>query len=775
MRSEVAMKSINKRAICIDLLAVVVSRAVLYSMNPVAVAYFAAAFLEKSMRYLVLVATLVGMALWMPIRTAIVYGSIILLITVVTLWVEKRQKRISPYVVGIIATIITIAVNAASSIQLGIKQRELILIGVEGILVFALFVIFLKAFSYLLYCQKGQVPGNEELISLVVMIAILVYAMPTIKNVDYSIEETVAYLLILIMGYKYGAGSGAICGAACGIVLCVQNGADQIATTNTIIGIMCILGICAGIFRKVGRIGSGIAFVVANIALGYFYEKNLMEVAAVRALASATAIFLLMPRKIMYPVELTKMPEEEDVVQGKVKEAVQCKLNDFADSFKTLSKTFYGISDTKSSLSKNDVDYIFDELSDKLCKSCKNCNACWKNNFYDTYKAAFTILSAAEKRGEVRKEDVPAQFARKCIKLNDFLYETNRGLEMAKINLTWHNRLAQSREAIAGQLGEVASIIEDFSVDLYDGIDVEDGQEEKIIQYMKENHLDVRSVTILERKNKKQEFYLMARTRNGRCVTMREAATYLSQVLGKRIRPMEGSKNIVSKEFDMIVFVEDVNFKALTGVARVPQQNETISGDNYSVIRLNNGEMIMTLSDGMGTGEQACEESQSVIELLEQFMEAGFREESAIKLINSILVLRADQQTCSTIDMGIIDLFTGMCNFIKVGAAATFIKRGDFVETITSTSLPVGVLNQVDIEGINKKLYDGDVIIMITDGVLDCIKEEEKEKAFSDYILKIKTKNPQEIADDLLEYAKEQNDYVAADDMTIIVAGIWKK
>lgn len=769
------MKSMSKRAICIDLLALVVSRAVLYSMNPVAVAYFAAAFLEKSMRYLVLLATLVGMVLWMPLKSAAIYSSVVLLITVVVLWVEKKQKKIAPPLVGFIAAIVTAAANAAVSLQTGVHTRELILVGVEGILVFALFVVFFKAFSYLLYCKKGQVPENEELISIVIMLAILVYAMPVIKNVDYSIEEALAYLLILVMGFKYGAGAGAICGTACGLVFCIQNGADQIASNNTIIGIMCILGICSGIFRKVGRFGSSIAFVVTNIALGYFYEKNLMEVAAVRALASATAVFLLMPKKIMYPVELVKVPHEDDVVEGKVKEAVQCRLNEFADSFKSLSKTFYGISETKSSLSKGDVNYIFDELSDKLCKSCKNCNACWKNNFYDTYKAAFTILSAAEQRGEVRKEDVPAQFARKCVRLNDFLYEANRGLEMAKINLNWHNRLAQSREAIAGQLGEVATIIEDFSVDLYDGINIEDGMEEKIMNHMKQNHMDVRNVTILERRNKKQEYYLMARTRNGRCVTMREAAAYLGQVVGKQIRPMEGSKNIVSKDYHLIVFVEDVNFKTLTGVARVPRENETVSGDNYSFLHLNNGELVMALSDGMGTGEIACEESKSVVELLEQFMEAGFREESAIKLINSILVLRADQQTCSTIDMSIIDLFTGMCNFIKVGAAATFIKRGEEVETIMSTSLPVGVLNEVDIQGVNKKLYDGDIVIMVSDGVLDCIKEKEKEKAFSEYIMKIKTKNPQEIADDLLDYAKEQNDYIALDDMTIIVAGLWKK
>ena len=125
--------------------------------------------------------------------------------------------------------------------------------------------------------------------------------------------------------------------------------------------------------------------------------------------------------------------------------------------------------------------------------------------------------------------------------------------------------------------------------------------------------------------------------------------------------------------------------------------------------------------------------------------------------------------------MSILNLFTGICDFIKIGAAATFIKRQDWVETITSTTLPVGVLNQVDIDGVSKKLYDGDIIVMVTDGVLDCIKGDDKEKIFADLLLDVKKKNPQEIADELLDRSIEQNEYQAIDDMTVIVAGVWKK
>src|SRR5699024_3729737 len=121
---------------------------------------------------------------------------------------------------------------------------------------------------------------------------------------------------------------------------------------------------------------------------------------------------------------------------------------------------------------------------------------------------------------------------------------------------------------------------------------------------------------------------------------------------------------------------------------------------------------------------RAYEDSESVINLLEQFIEAGFSKEAAIKLINSVMVIKSEEQTFSTMDMSVINLYTGMCDFIKLGASTTFIKRGKKVEVIQSRSLPLGMINQLDYEADSKKLQDGDFIIMITDGIIDCIPGE---------------------------------------------------
>lgn len=765
------MKAMNKRALLVNLLGVIMARAALFTINPVAIAYFAAAYMiDAGGRLLVLTSTIVGLALWLPLQQAIQYGTVIILFAGIIKWVEKRQKVIAPWLAGLVVMLVNGAVGISLIMKRGPNENLLVMIGIEAILVFALYIVFTKGFRYLLLCKKGQVPNNEELISVVLLLALFVYAVPEFGIQEFSVEETISYLLVLVLGYKYGAGAGAITGASCGAVLYLDH------PIAGIIGIMSILGIVAGVFRKVGKVGSGVAFLLTNIILGYFYEEKLLEVSSIRALASGTAVFMLLPKSLLYTVETLPTLFREDIQEKKkIQDSAKSKLKEFAESFKSLSKTFYQISETKSALSKEDVNFIFDELSDKLCKRCVNCHSCWQTNFYDTYKAAFSILAVAEQNGKIGKGDIPANFARQCINLNEFIFETNRGLEMAKLNMAWQNRMAQSREAIAGQFLEVASIIENFSKDLYESVGLDQKQQEDIIACMKIHHLDVKHISVVEKRNCRQDFFLTLRTKHGRCITTKEAATILGEVLHRRMKPMEGTKNIVSEDYDVICFVEDTNFKVLTGMAKLPKTNETVSGDNYSFLTLSGGECFITLSDGMGSGEQASIESQAVIELLERFMEAGFKEESAIKLINSMLVMRTDQQICSTIDMSVIDLHTGMCNFIKIGAAATFIKRKDWVEVITSTTMPIGILNDVDMDGVSKKLYDGDYIIMVSDGVLDCIKEPEKEQYLSKFISRMKRTTPQQIAEELLEHAVEQNDHIAIDDMTVLVAGMWKK
>lgn len=164
-----------------------------------------------------------------------------------------------------------------------------------------------------------------------------------------------------------------------------------------------------------------------------------------------------------------------------------------------------------------------------------------------------------------------------------------------------------------------------------------------------------------------------------------------------------------------------------------------------------------------------------VVDLLEQFADAGFSGETAAKMVNSALVLQGKNGHFSTVDICVMDLYSGMGHFLKAGAATTFIKRNNWVEAISSTSLGLGLVQQIDFETTTKKLYDGDFLIMVTDGVLDALPLDRQEEVMKEIILQTRGNAPKELGRGILERVLGYSEYHAVDDMTVLVAGIWKK
>ncbi|HAU87896.1 MAG TPA: stage II sporulation protein E [Lachnospiraceae bacterium] len=764
-----ALKGLELRGILISLIGIIMSRTMLFDMNPIAIGYFAAGYTYKKCRPYLVVAMLAGLYTNGEPVVLIKYGLIMVVIAFVTYISEKKDKLLSILAISILSGLITTTFTISNG-MMSLEYKKIIILGLlEGALVMSLANMFFLATDFIRTANRRQLLSNQELISVAMLGGCFLYGLPEIPGYTFSLVESVAYLLIVVVAYKYGAGAGAVTGAACGIVLGIQS------QNVIILGIFCLVGIGTGMFRELGKIVTGFVFVLLNIVLCNFIYPDLIQGVQIRALVSASLVFFLIPRSLIQKVDLYTLEPERKKKEQNLQDVTMAKLREFSDSFVKLSKSFYSLAKARQSFERNEVDDIFAGLSAGLCKDCKNCSKCWEKNYYHTQQTAGVVLEAAKVQGYVQASDFPKTFQDRCIHFNQFVNETNRGIAVAAINMNWSNRMAESRVAIAGQLSEVASIIDDFSKSLNETVEVRDENEDIIKKILKAYQLDVKKVSVIEKRNNRKQLYLSMRTRKGRCVTTREAADLLSKACGRKMLPSAESKNVIGKEYDKISFVEDTKFQTITGMARTSKDGEIVSGDTFSFMNLDSGETVMILSDGMGTGERASEESELVIELLEEFLEAGFTEKSAIKLINSILVVNSDDQTVSTLDISSINLFTGVCNFIKIGASTTFIKRNGWIETIQSTNLPVGMFNEIDIEGSEKKLYDGDYVIMVSDGMLDFVSEVDKEEVFKNILAEIDVTNPQEMADTILERILEKEEHGVRDDMTVLVAGFWEK
>ncbi len=208
------------------------------------------------------------------------------------------------------------------------------------------------------------------------------------------------------------------------------------------------------------------------------------------------------------------------------------------------------------------------------------------------------------------------------------------------------------------------------------------------------------------------------------------------------------------------------------GLAKLPKRGNYLSGDSHITSSLGPDRYLLALSDGMGVGKSAAKESRNTISLLHQIIAAGLSAEIAINTINSVLMVRSETETFSTVDLAILDLGTGRVELVKIGAAPSFIKRGPNVTVVKSATVPLGIVDHVQVEPECRTIRPGDFLVMVTDGIWDVAKtEEDKERWILSRLQREASLDPEVIAEGLLARALEISPD-AGDDMTVLVARI---
>ncbi len=450
------------------------------------------------------------------------------------------------------------------------------------------------------------------------------------------------------------------------------------------------------------------------------------------------------------------------------------RIEKYAGSFQKLANTFYDMPFRKERLTAADTEEIFANLKRGVCARCSKKDSCWKLCGHLTYQQGCSLLEALEEGEQEQIVKAFGEWTEHCINGARFLEEMRQQFFRARQDLLWNNRMIENRMAVAEQLNEVAHIMRRTAEEIYSISGVPGQMEEQVRKSLRKLHVVVKKMWTLDRPEKRKKIFVTMRVRGGQCVTVGEVARRLSEICGTRLVASGENRSVLNSEYATVLFTEDVNYRVLYSAARITKEKETVSGDSYACCD-EDGHLVMCLSDGMGSGPAASRESEAVVELLEEFITSGFSKETAARMINSALVLQRSDGMFSTVDICSLDLYTGMCGFLKAGAAATFIRRDQWVEIISSTSMAVGMLTQTDFDTAVRKLYDGDYLVMVTDGVLDALPLSREEETMKEILLNIHCTAPREFGRAVLEKVLSFGEYRARDDMTVLVAGIWKK
>ena len=222
-------------------------------------------------------------------------------------------------------------------------------------------------------------------------------------------------------------------------------------------------------------------------------------------------------------------------------------------------------------------------------------------------------------------------------------------------------------------------------------------------------------------------------------------------------------------------FLSDDKYVMAIGNAETTKSNSSISGDSILNIRLKDGKYLVAISDGMGSGKDARKSSDKALKMLENLLLSGFDKKTSLELINSSLI-NQNEEIFATLDIAIIDLYTGNIEFIKSGACPTYIKNGNKVQIIKANSLPAGIINDAGLQSFDIDIVSGEIMLMCTDGILDSNIEYKNKELWLKYLLEdIETNNTKKVADLVLNEAVDNNYGVAKDDMSVVVCKFLNK
>lgn len=652
----------------------------------------------------------------------------------------------------------------------------------SSFIVFVMIFIFCNSTLLLNKNKMTHILSNEELISVIITFALAFSGFNNIKVMGFGIKNVVSILAILIFSYRYGAAAGAAIGVTAGLILSMSSTIAPI-----LIGCYAFCGLLSGIFRNLGKVGSSLGFFIGNTLLTLYLNDSMEALIYLKEIILAVCIFMITPQKIIINItELagfsTDIHMDKAIFSLRAKEMIVEKLSKFSRTFMEVAKTFSEVSNTKATINKHDISSMFDRVADRVCKGCSLCLHCWDRNFYNTYQVMFKIVEKLDRKGYIESNDIPDYFMERCERINDFIQAVNNMYEIFKVDMMWKNRLGENRNFVSQQLEELSKAISGLASEINSDIHFKTELENTLMFMLKREGIKAAEVLAFENKYGKYEVSISHKGCGGRRYCTNVINKVVSEVVGRKmVKESYGCCKKDTANLCILKLVEEEKYSITSGIASVPKYDEmygnTVSGDNYAFINSSDGKYVLALSDGMGSGEKASMQSRATINLIEQFIESGFDKGSTVKLINSILALKSNEDYFSTIDLCLIDLNGGEIEFIKIGAAPTIIKRKDRADIIKTVSLPAGILSNMEIELISRQLDDGDMVIMLSDGVIDAFisEKEEKEKVLQKFIGEIKSINPQAVADIILDEAYKNSEGKPADDMTVIVAKFWKK
>ena len=573
---------------------------------------------------------------------------------------------------------------------------DAIMIFVRSGMVFLCSYFFEQAKNRIFSPKEEIEPGS--VFSLALFFGAAVYGMGKISvaGINIALSPTALMLLLFISANSpsLGAAAGIICGTALGL---------SIGSFPYYITLFAIPSVLSAFFVQFGKGSSALAFILGTSFATLYSQSAASGFMTLAQISTAALVFIFLPEKLS---SLFSLHQKQNTPYSSIlKRYISKTLAEKAEVIENISKTV-------SELCEGDThDYAaqsyFERCTRRLCSHCREKQQCWRSEFHRTYSAFFVLVEICNKNGSISFCDIPGELTKKCVNCGLIVSTFNSMYDIYRVERLWECRIKENRSLVCSELLFIAEGVKSDAENLLSDISFIPDAKSLVIRVLTKDGIECEDIFVC--KQKRSEPCVKLSLSSSQTKTD-EAEASVSRALNDNYKCIFRLGSIMHlSPFPQKHFISAIAAKAKGAGSK--------SGDTASYCHLPHGRYMMFLSDGMGIGERAGRDSRTAAEIAQKMLQSGFTPTSAMETINCALLLKSHESSFSGVDMAIINPNSGEADFYKMGAAPAFIKSGDTVKTIYSTTLPAGSFSKSDIAHVNCPISYGDIIIMVSDGI----------------------------------------------------------
>lgn len=567
-----------------------------------------------------------------------------------------------------------------------------------------------------------------------------------VSTIGIWLGATAAFISVVAISKRSGFAAAAVTALLCGACLGVAYVPALLAVSVTA---YCLIDVSPAA-------ATAISCIVGSLT-GYFLGNSQTERSLFLPFLCGCVFFLTASKMTQaYTLSVTPAkPKRQKATSLPQTPQPDTSLERLSEAFFSLSESFFGLGRHLKKPSGAELRQLCDEAFDEICPLCPDRTVCWEEKYTVMQEIVSRLAASIEKKGTLADTDVPSELSTLC-GLEEHVVE-NIKTRVAKLSGT--RFLEERAQIFALDFGAMSRILRE-QLEVKRERDTPNSAAEKAVrERLCVLGFEPISVSVLGERGKQISLLLPTPTPDAKRLDY--LLGQLEACLGIRLSPLcatecEGGVLLECRETARLTWKQGSSFAASEGVC----------GDAISTFHDGeNGYFYALLCDGMGAGAEAALTARLASNFLHKLLGAGVRPETALRMLSDFLRLGRNgggEESTTTVDLLQIDEYTGKGVFFKCGAAPTYVKRGGSIFKLSANTVPLGILKESSAKRIEFQLFEGDITVMISDGV----GGEEECLWLLDYLNNTEEREPQTIASFLTEAASAHG---SRDDLSALI------